>query len=84
MIYESGTYYDEEVTFTYEDQDYVWVGDFTVEFYHEEESEYAPAYGEVEVKIDHTSSLASCEDGIEITPTPSMLASVEFQIERNL
>ena len=54
MIYESGTYYDEEVTFTYEDQDYVWVVDFTVEFYHEDESEYAPAYGEVEVKIDHT------------------------------
>ena len=84
MIYESGNYYDEEVTFTYEDQDYVWVGDFTIEFYGEDESEFAPAYGEVEVKIDNTYSLYSYEDDAEIIPTPSLLMAVELQIERNL
>lgn len=84
MNYDSENFFDQEITFTYEGQDYIWFGDYTIETYGEDESEYAPAYGEVEVKIDHTSSLASYEDGIEITPTPSLLAAVEFQIERNL
>ena len=83
MSYETENLFNEEVTFNYEGIDYVWVGDYTVITYGEDESEYAPAYGEVEVMIDYTESLASCEDGIEITPTPSLLAAVEFQIERN-
>lgn len=84
MNYEKENYFGQEIDFTYEGQDYIWCGDYTIETYGEDESEYAPAYGEVEVKIGHTWSLASYEDGIEITPTPSMLAAVEFQIERNL
>jgi hypothetical protein len=47
------------------------------------ETEFAPAYGEIEVKITHTSSLSSYEDGAEIIPTPSMLMAVELEIERN-
>jgi hypothetical protein len=84
MNYNLDHYTDQEVDFTYDGIDYIWVGDYTIESYFEEESEYAPSYGEVEVKINHTSSLASYEDGIEIIPTPSMLMAVELQIERNL
>ena len=83
MSNDTENFYDQEVDFTYEGQDYLWIGDYTIESFCTEESEYAPAYVEVEVRIDHTSSLASYEDGIEITPTPSLLAAVEFQIERN-
>lgn len=84
MKYDSETYYDQEITFTYEGQDYVWTGDYSVEATYEDESEYAPAYGEVEVHIDHTSSLYSYEDDTEIIPTPSLLMAVELHIERNI
>lgn len=82
-MHDTEHFYDQEITFTYEDQDYLWVGDYTIETYDEEESEYAPAYGEMEVKIDHTYSLMSYEDGIEIKPTESMLMALELEIERN-
>jgi hypothetical protein len=84
MKYDSETYYDQEITFTYEGQDYVWTGDYSVEATYEDESEYAPAYGEVEVHIDHTSGLYSYEDDAEIIPTPSLLMALELHIERNL
>jgi len=82
-MHDSENYFDQEITFSYEDRDYLWVGDYTIETYGEEESEYAPAYGEMEVKIDHTYSLMSYEDGIEIKPTESMLMALELEIERN-
>ena len=82
-MHDSENYFDQEITFTYEDKDYLWVGDYTIETYGEEESDYAPAYGEMEVKIDHTASLMSYEDGIEIKPTASMLMALELEIERN-
>lgn len=82
-MHDSENYFDQEITFSYEDKDYLWVGDYTIETYGEDESEYAPAYGEMEVKIDHTHSLMSYEDGIEIKPTESMLMALELEIERN-
>ena len=82
-MHDSENYFDQEITFSYEDKDYLWVGDYTIETYGEEESEYAPAYGEMEVKIDHTYSLMSYEDGIEIKLTESMLMALELEIERN-
>lgn len=84
MNYDSVTYYDQEITFTYEGQDYVWTGDYSVESTFEGESEYAPGFGEVEVHIDHTSAIYSYEDDCDIIPTPSLLMAVELHIERNL
>ena len=84
MNYNLDHYTDEEITFTYEGQDYIWTGDYTIEFCGEDETEYTPAYGEVEVRINHTSSLYSYEDDAEIIPTPSLLMAVELHIERNL
>jgi hypothetical protein len=83
MNYDTEHFYDQEITFTYEDQDYLWVGDYTIESYVNEESEYAPAFGDFEVKIDATHSLMSYEDGINFSPTPSLLMALELEIERN-
>jgi hypothetical protein len=82
-MHNSENYFDQEITFSYEDQDYLWIGDYSIESYGEEESEYAPAYGEIEVKIEDTHSLSSYEDGIEIVPTSSLLMALELEIERN-
>ena len=54
MNYDSENYFDQEVDFHYEGQDYRWMGDYTIDYFGEEETEFAPAYGEIEVKITHT------------------------------
>ena len=82
-MHDSENYFDQEITFTYEDQDYLWTGDYSIESFNEEESEFAPAYGEIEVKITYTSSLMSYEHGIDLVPTPSLLMALELEIERN-
>lgn len=83
MNYDSEHYFDQEIQFSYEGKDYLWIGDYTIEYYGEDESEFAPAYGEMEVSIDHTSSLLSYEDGCDLIPTASILLAVELEIERN-
>jgi hypothetical protein len=88
MNYETETHYDQEVEFTYEGKEYVWQGDYSVTNWGEDESDYAPAYGETEVSIDHTTSLSffdeETESVFEVKPTPSILAILEIKIERNL
>jgi hypothetical protein len=83
MNYDSENFFDQEITFTYEGQDYLWIGDYTIEHTGEDESEFAPAYGEMEITIDHTRSLSSYEHGYEVIPTRSMLMQLELEIERN-
>ena len=83
MNYDTENFFDQEITFTYEGQDYLWTGDYSIESFNEEESEFAPAYGEIEVKIEHTNSLSSYEHGYEVIPTRSMLMALELEIERN-
>jgi hypothetical protein len=83
MNYDSENFFDQEITFTYEGQDYLWIGDYSIEHFGEDESEFAPAYGEMEITIDHTTSLSSYEHGYEVIPTRSMLMALELEIERN-
>jgi hypothetical protein len=83
MNHETENYFDQEITFTYEGKDYLWTGDYTIEHTGEEESEFAPAYGEMEISIDRTSSLICYEQGREVIPTRSMLMALELEIERN-
>jgi hypothetical protein len=87
MSYESENYHDQQVEFTYEGKEYIWEGDYTIEQNVEEESECAPAYGEFEVTIDHTTSLSyydeDLEVNVELKPTNSILIELQFQIERN-
>jgi hypothetical protein len=87
MNYETENFYDQEIEFTYEGRDYVWQGDYTIEHTGEDESEFAPAYGEMEISIDHTTSLSyydeDLEKVVEVKPTASILMELEIQIERN-
>jgi hypothetical protein len=82
MNYDSENFYDQEIIFTYEGKDYIWIGDYTIEHSGEDESEFAPAYGEMQVTIDYTSSL-SCYEEANVVATRSMLMEVELEIERN-
>lgn len=82
MKYDSENYYDQEIIFNYEGKDYIWIGDYSIEHTYEEESEFAPAYSEMEVTIDYTSSLSSYDEA-NVTPTRSILMAVELEIERN-
>jgi hypothetical protein len=87
MSYETENYHDQQVEFTYEGKEYIWEGDYTIEQTIEEESEYAPSYGEFEVTIDHTTSLSyydeDSEINVEVKPTASILVELQFQIEKN-
>ena len=83
MNYTSEDYFDKEITFTYEGKDYLWIGDYTIEQTSEQGSEYAPAYGEIDITIHHTQSLSSYEHGFDVIPSPSILMALELEIERN-
>jgi len=88
MNYETENFYDQEIEFTYEGREYVWQGDYSIEYTGEDESEYAPAYGEAEVSIDHTNSLSYYDEDldqvVEVKPTPSILIELALEIENNL
>jgi hypothetical protein len=83
MNYETENFHDQEITFTYEGKDYLWIGDYTIEHTWEDESEFTPAYGEMEITIEYTRSLSSYEHGYEVIPTRSMMMELEIEIERN-
>lgn len=83
MNYQTENFFDQEITFTYEGKDYLWIGDYTIEHTGEDESEFAPAYGEMEIFIDYTRSLSCYEHGYEVIPTRSMMMQLELEIERN-
>jgi hypothetical protein len=87
MSNDTENYHDQQVEFTYEGKEYIWEGDYTIESTWEDESEYAPSYGEKEVIIDHTTSLSyydeDLEVNVEVKPTNSILVELQFQIERN-
>jgi hypothetical protein len=88
MNYYQEQFHDQEVEFTYEGKEYVWKGDYTITYWGEVESEYAPAYREAGVLIDHTTSLSFYDEAtdtvIDVKPTPSILAELEIAIERNI
>jgi len=83
MNYETENYFDQEIEFIYEGKEYLWTGDYTIEHTGEDESEFAPAYGEMEISIDRTASLICYEQGREVIPTRSMMMELEIEIERN-
>lgn len=87
MNYDSENYFDQEIEFTYEGRQYTWVGDYTIEHTGEEESEFAPALGEMEITIDHTTSLSYYDEeqdlNVEVKPTFSILMELKFEIEYN-
>lgn len=88
MNYDSKTHLDQQVNFIYEGLEHVWYGDYSVNYCGEDESEYAPSYGETEITIDHTSSLfyynPETDEVVDVIPTPSILCELEIEIELNL
>jgi hypothetical protein len=88
MNKETENFYDQEIEFTYEGREFVWKGDYSIEYTGEDESEFAPAYGEAEVSIDHTTSLSYYDEDfdevVEVKPTPSVLIELALEIENNL
>ena len=88
MNYYTETYYDKEVNFIYEGLEYVWQGDYIVTNCGDDESEWAPGYGETEIQILHTNSLSYynevTDQVIDVIPTQSILLELEIEIERNL
>jgi hypothetical protein len=88
MNYDTETHLLRQVNFIYEGLEHVWYGDYSVNYCLEDESEYAPSYGEIEITIDYTSSLfyynPETDKVVDVIPTPSILAELEIEIERNL
>ena len=88
MNYDEQNYYDQEIEFEYEGKTYYWTGDYSVSYWGEDDTDVCQGYGETEVTIDHTASLSFndeiTDEVIEVKPTPSLLAEIEIEIERNL
>lgn len=88
MNYDQEQFHDQEIEFTYEGKEYIWKGDYSVTNWVDDETDYAPAYGEIDVSIDHTASLSfyddETDDVIEVKPKPSLLVELEIEIVRNL
>lgn len=82
------THYDQTVEFTYEGRDYIWQGDYSIEYTGELEGDYAPPYGEAEAVIDHTTSLSyydeDLEVNVEVKPTLYILMELALEITNNL
>lgn len=61
-MYTSEEFYDETFEFTYEDSDYLWKGDYRVEYYDEDGDYDTPPTGETKVKLIHTTELLKTND----------------------
>jgi hypothetical protein len=77
-----------EVEFEYQDQAMVWVGDYEVLSWGEEEDWSYPGDQETEVRILDTERLEAWsddqEDWIPVKETPSILLHVVWEIEKHL
>jgi hypothetical protein len=77
---------DQTIEFTYEGKEYIWDGDFRVTTWGETADYDYPGDSDIEVTIDHTTSLTYyCEktdQHIDVVPTPSILNTLEIFIER--
>jgi hypothetical protein len=77
-----------EVEFEYQDQPMVWVGDYEVHSWGEEEDWSYPGDQETEVTILDTERIEvwsdEQEDWIPVKETPSILLHVVWEIEKHL
>lgn len=88
MQHESEVHENQEVTFTYEGEELIWVGDVEVITSHDPGDRWTPPYTEVEVKVINTESLerynVHTDEWEEVEVTPSILIEIEFEFERGL
>lgn len=80
--------YNQTFEFTYENRDYYWQGDYTIESWGQTSDYDNAGMYEQEITIDTTESLTYYDDDtdthIEVLPTPSLIVAIENQIERSL
>jgi hypothetical protein len=85
--HDTDTFIDQTVEFTYEGNEYIWEGDYTVSTWGETADYDYPGDSDIDVTIDHTTSLSYyCEEtdrNIDVEPKPSILQTIELLIERN-
>ena len=81
-------YQDQEIEFTYEGNEYRWVGDYEVREWGETSSYDYPGDSDQEVKVVHTSDLCSYDPELDqwltVYPSGSILATIENEIESTL
>ena len=85
---ETKLFSNQEIEFTYEGDYYFWVGDYELKTWGESASHDDPGYSEYEIRILETEELVrhneETRDWDDVYPTPSILVTIENQIEINL
>lgn len=81
-------YQDQEIEFTYEGNEYRWVGDYEVREWGETATHDYPGDWDQEVKVIYTSDLCSYDPDLDqwltVYPSGSILAYIENEIESTL
>ena len=85
---DSTIYEDQEVQFTYELNNYQWVGDYEVREWGETSSYDYPGDSDREVKVIRTQELVKYNEDTDnwdhVYPSGSILATIENEIESTL
>lgn len=88
MEHDSELHENIELTFTYEGEDLVWLGDIEVTEEHDRGDYDTPDYSDIEAKVIKTESLQRYNedtgDWEDVEVTPSILNEVELIYERGL
>jgi|LakMenE18May11ns_1017448.scaffolds.fasta_scaffold9189567_2 hypothetical protein len=64
-MYTSEEFYNQSIEFTYGDSDYIWEGDYRVEYYDEDGDYDTPYYGETKVRIISTDAFLKTNEDWE-------------------
>jgi hypothetical protein len=82
------TFLNQEVSFIYEGAELTWFGDYSVRTWGEESDYDYPGDCETEIEILHTDKIEVWSDHFNnwvlIDATPSILAELEWEIEKSL
>ena len=88
MIHDSELHENIELTFTYEGEDLIWVGDIQVSGHSDPGDYYTAPYADQFVEVIKTDSLQryneDTDEWEDVEVTPSILSEVEIAYERTL
>jgi hypothetical protein len=82
------TFYNQEVTFTYDNEEMVWFGNYKVRQFGEQSDSDYPGYQDTEIEILETDKIEKWseeeQDWLWVDERPSILLAVEWEIEKSL
>ena len=82
------TFYNKEVTFTYDNEEMVWFGNYQVRQFGEQSDHDYPGDCETEIEILQTDTLEKWseefQDWVSVYEKPSILMALEWEIEKSL